>query len=142
MTAVDTTPVHEDDLAGLPRLFLTWLVTGSRPEGMLSDDVFADLTTPHWREQAQGPDAVFHLREDGHPWPGRPEVEALDRTTRGFLLKVSERWESEGQQWYCRELIHCVVEGDRISELHISCTGDWDEAVQARHREQVRLLRP
>jgi hypothetical protein len=104
--------------------------------------VFADLTVPQWRVQAQGTDATFHLREDEHPFQGSVRVEALDSTSRGFLLQFEERWEAEGQRWYCRELIHCTVAGGRITELAISCTGDWDEAVQQRHADHVRLLRP
>jgi len=39
-------------------------------------------------------------------------------------------------------MIHAVVIDERISELHVSCTGDWDEARQELHAAQVRLLRP
>ncbi|HCB06793.1 MAG TPA: hypothetical protein DEQ43_21550 [Nocardioides bacterium] len=141
MTAVDAMPALDGGLADLAQEFITWLETGARPDGMFTDDVFADLTVPHWRVQAQGVDATFHLREDDHPFQGSVQVEALDRTTRGFLLQFTERWESEGQHWYCREMIHCVVSDGRISELAISCTGDWDEALQRRHAEQVRLVR-
>lgn len=141
MTAVDALPAVDGGLADLARRFVTWLETGVRPDGLLADDVFADLSVPQWRVQAQGADATFHLREDDHPFPGEVRVEALDRTSRGFLLQFEERWDAEGQRWYCREQIHCVVTDGRISELAISCTGDWDEAVQQRHAAQVRLLR-
>ena len=142
MTAVQTLPAVDGGLADLAQELVTWLETGVRPEGVFTQDVFADLTVPHWRVQAQGVDATFRLREDNHPQLGRVRVEALDRTSRGFLLQFEERWEAEGQQWYCRELIHCVVTDGWISELAIYCTGDWDEAVQRRHAEQVQLLRP
>jgi hypothetical protein len=142
MTAVDTLPVLDGGLADLAQQLVTWLETGVRPDGMFDEDVFADLTVPHWRVQAQGVDATFHLREHDHPFPGEVRVEALDRTSRGFLIQFEERWDSEGQRWYCREMIHCVVTHGRISELAIYCTGDWDEAVQQRHSAEVRLLRP
>jgi hypothetical protein len=119
-----------------------WLETCERPDDLFTSDVFVDFTLPHWRIQAAGTEGAFAIREQGHPSPGRVRVEAVDATSRGFLLQIEERWEAEGQQWYCRELIHCIVEGDRISELSIYCTGDWDENVQRRHAEQVRLLRP
>jgi hypothetical protein len=141
MTAVDTLPTVEGGLADLAQELLTWLETGVRPEGVLSADAFGDLTVPHWRLQAQGEDAVFHLREDNHPQLGTVRVEALDRTTRGFLVQLEERWDAEGQRWYCRELIHCVVTDGWISELALYCTGDWDEQVQREHAEQVRLIR-
>jgi hypothetical protein len=141
MSAVQAPARLEAEVSALADRFVTWLETGVRPEHLFREDVFADLSVPHWRVQAEGADAVFHLREDEHPYPGRVEVEGLDRTSRGFLLQFAERWEAEGRSWYCRELIHCVVTGGEIAELSIACTGDWDEAVQARHRDQVRLLR-
>jgi hypothetical protein len=141
VTAVETLPAVEGGLADLAQLLVTWLETGVRPEGIFAPDVFADLSVPHWRVQAEGVDATFHLREDSHPSRGKVRIEALDRTSRGFLLQFEERWEAEGQQWYCRELIHCVVTDGWISELAIYCTGDWGEAVQRQHAEQVRLLR-
>jgi hypothetical protein len=142
MTAVDRLHAVEEGSADLAQQFVTWLETGLRPDRMFAADVFADLTIPQWRIQAHGDSATFRLREDDHPFPGEVRIEALDRTSRGFLIQFEERWDAEGQRWYCRELIHCVVTDGLISELAIFCTGDWDEAVQERHAAQVRLLRP
>jgi hypothetical protein len=141
MTALREPLLMNDEVAGLARRFVTWLEKGIRPKDLFARDVFADLSVPHWRLQAHGADATFHLREDDHPFPGDVRVEALDRTSRGFLIQFEERWHADGQRWYCRELIHCVVTGGRISELVVYCTGDWDEAVQRRHAEQVQLIR-
>jgi hypothetical protein len=99
VTAVDTLPAVEGGLADLAQELVTWLETGVRPEGVFASAVFADLTVPHWRLQAEGVDGAFHLREDNHPRLGKVRVEALDRTSRGFLLQFEERWEDEGQQW-------------------------------------------
>ncbi|GAB7003334.1 hypothetical protein JCM18899A_08050 [Nocardioides sp. AN3] len=147
MTAVDAgrpaesaRPV-DDDRAVLADRFVTWLETGVRPDDLFAADIFADLSLPQWRLQAEGAEAAFRLREGSHPFTGEVRVEALDATTRGFLLQFEERWEAEGQRWYCRELIHCAVSEGRITELIVSCTGDWDEATQRRHADQVRLLR-
>lgn len=142
MTAVDAYSAVDGELAELAGQFVTWLETGVRPDGMFADDVFADLTMPQWRVQAQGADATFHLREDDHPFQGQVHVEALDRTSRGFLIQVEEGWDAVGQRWSCRELIHCAVDGGRISDLAIYCSGDWDEVAQQRQAEQVHLLRP
>ena len=140
MTALSHAALDQDS-ARLLDTALRWLETGVRPDDLFTDDVFVDFTLPHWRIQALGTEDAFGLREQGHPCPGRVRVEAVDATSRGFLLQIEERWEAEGQQWYCRELIHCIVDRDRISELSVYCTGDWDEAVQRRHAEQVRLVR-
>jgi hypothetical protein len=141
MTAVDTLAAVDGELADLAQELVTWLETGVRPDGMLAEDVFADLSLPHWRVQAQGADATFGLREDDHPFQGEVRVEALDRTSRGFLIQFEERWDAGGQRWYCRELVHCVVTDGRIGELAVFCTGDWDETTQKRHADQVRLVR-
>ena len=142
MTAVAGAPALQGEVAELARAFVTWLETGVRSDDLFAEDVFADLTVPHWRLQAAGADGAFHLREDSHPYQGDVRVEALDATTRGFLLQFEERWDAEGQRWYCRELVHGIVRAGRISELAVYCTGDWDEATQRRHADQVRLLRP
>ena len=141
MTALDAPTQLGGVLGELAAQFVTWLETGIRPDAMFAEDVFADLSVPQWRLQAQGHDAVFHLREDSHPFSGEVRVEALDRTDRGFALQFEERWDDGGQRWYCRELAHCVVSNGRISELAIYCTGDWSAATQQQHAEQVRLIR-
>jgi hypothetical protein len=132
----------DDERARLSERLVQWLETGDRPDDLFADDVFVDLSLPHWRIQGRGLDTVFGIREGDHPHRGQVRVEALDRTSRGFLIQFEERWTTKAQQWYCRELIHGIVEGGRISELAVYCTGDWDEAVQRAHAEDVTLLRP
>ncbi len=142
MTVTTAAPLIGGALADPAQQLVSWLETGVRPDGLFTDNVFADLTLPHWRTQAEGADATFHLREDSHPYQGTIRVEALDATSRGFLLQFEERWEAQGQLWYCRELIHAALANGRISELTIYCTGDWDEARQREHRAAVHLVRP
>jgi hypothetical protein len=119
-----------------------WLETAVRPERLFSPDVFGDLSLPQWRIQTSNPDALYAVREVGHPSPGTVTVEHLDRTARGFLLQFAERWSAQGQQWYAREIIHAVVEAGYITEIVVYCTGDWDEATQRRHAAEVSLPRP
>ena len=76
------------------------------------------------------------------PSPGRCASTRLEPTGAGFLLEFEERWHAEGQDWYCREMMHAVVSSGRIAELSVYCTGDWDEAVQRRHAAEVTLARP
>ncbi|MDT7743647.1 MAG: hypothetical protein QOE59_2725 [Actinomycetota bacterium] len=140
--ATSTARRMEDEQAVLADRLVQWLQTGGRPEDLFTEDVFVDLSLPHWRIQGQGADTAFGIREGDHPYRGSVRVEALDRTSRGFLIQFEERWTAGSQQWYCRELIHCVVRDGRIGELSIYCTGDWDEAVQRRHAREVSLLRP
>lgn len=143
MTAVaGSAGAVQGEEARLAETFVRWLENGVRPDDLFADDAFVDLTVPHWRLQAEGVDPAFHVREASHPCTGTVTVRGLDRTTRGFLIEFEERWAAEGQQWYCRELVHAVVTDARVSELHVYCTGDWDETVQRRHARDVRLIRP
>jgi hypothetical protein len=132
----------EGEEAELARTLVRWLETGDRPEDLLADDVFVDFTLPQWRLQSEGAAEAFDVRARSHPHPGAVAVRGLDRTSRGFLIEFEERWLAESQEWYCREMIHCEVMGDRITKLSVYCTGDWDEAAQRRHAEQVHLTRP
>jgi hypothetical protein len=126
----------------LAEKFVDWLESGVRPIRLFDADVFADLSLPHWRVQATGPDEIFAIRETDHHGQGRVRVEHLDRTARGFLLQFEERWVANGQHWYAGELIHAVAEEALITELIIYCTGDWDERAQRRHAAKVQLARP
>jgi hypothetical protein len=79
------------------------------------------------------------------PWAWRRSLRSGSTGTqrRGrFTIEFEERWQHEGQRWYCREMIRADVVDDSITELSIYCTGDWDEARQQEHRKAVTLIRP
>lgn len=120
---------------------IRFLETGSAPHGLFAPDVFADLSLPQWRVQAATAEQVIAIRADGHPFPGTVRVERVERTERGFTIEFEERWDHEGQRWYCREMIRADVAGDAIVDMSIYCTGDWDEARQREHAGAVRLIR-
>ncbi|MFF4382654.1 hypothetical protein [Kitasatospora sp. NPDC001547] len=121
---------------------VTFLETGTPPTGLFTADVLCDFTSPRWRLQARGVDDVVALRRAGHPGPGRVPRSRFDPTPTGFVLEVEERWEQDGDSWYCRELFRADVSEGSISDLSVYCTGDWDRARVAEHARAVRLLRP
>ena len=121
---------------------IRFLETGSVPGGLFAPDVFADLSLPHWRIQSATAEEVLAIRAQGHPFPGTVRVERVERTEHGFTIELEERWDNEGQRWYCREMIRADVAGDSIVEMSIYCTGDWDEARQREHADAIRLIRP
>jgi hypothetical protein len=125
-------------VAGLIR----FLETGSVPDGLFAPDVFTDLSLPQWRIQAATAGQTLAIRAQGHPWPGQVRVERIEQTDRGFTIEFEERWDNEGQRWYCREMIRADVAGDSIVEMSIFCTGDWNEARQREHAGAVHLIRP
>lgn len=118
-----------------------FLETGEVTEGLFAPDVFADVTVPLWRLQADDEAGLLAIRTAGHPCPGQVRVERVDATARGFTLEFEERWANEGQQWYSREMIRADLVGSTIVEMKVYCTGDWDEAQQSAHARDVRLLR-
>jgi hypothetical protein len=122
--------------------FITFLETGTAPQGLFTPEVFVDFTMPQWRLQAQGIHDAVALRRGGHPGPSRVPRSRLDATTTGFVLEVEEQWEQDGPSWYCRELFRADVSEGSISQLSVYCTGDWDQAQVAEHGRTVRLLKP
>lgn len=144
MTAPTTAAVDEVPVlvrASVDR-FVAFLETGAT-EGLFAPDVFADITLPHWRVQVHGADEMIAAKTGLHPPTGRTRVEKVQVAEHGYAVKVEERWEDGGQQWYCREAFLCDLDDEgRITELSVYCTGDWDEATVARHAEAVTLLRP
>ena len=136
-----TAAVHaatEAVVAGVIR----FLETNEAPAGLFASDCFGDVSLPLWRVQATNDRDLIAIRRDGHPDPGQVRVERVDQTERGFVLQFEERWESGGQQWYCREMIRADVLDGRIVDLAVYCTGDWDEAKQREHAQAVALARP
>jgi hypothetical protein len=121
---------------------IEFLETGSAPEGLFTADAFCDFTMPQWRLQAQGAGDIIRMRQSGHPGPGRVPRTRFDPTATGFVLEVEEEWEAGGESWYCRELFRADVAGGAIAQISVYCTGDWDRARVAQHRETVPLLRP
>jgi hypothetical protein len=136
MTATDETLARE-----LAAKFIAFLETGTAPEGLFTVEAFCDFTMPQWRLQAQGIENIISLRKGGHPVPGRVPRSRFDLTTTGFVLEVEEEWDQDGESWYCRELFRADVADGAVSQLSVYCTGDWDQALVARHRETVELLR-
>ncbi|MEU1285655.1 hypothetical protein [Kitasatospora sp. NPDC005856] len=122
--------------------FVAFLETGTPPTGLFTTDVFCDFTMPRWRLQARGVDDAVALRRAGHPGPSRVPRSRFDATPTGFVLEVEERWEQDGESWYCRELFRADVSEGSISDLSVYCTGDWDRARVAEHARAVPLLRP
>jgi hypothetical protein len=97
------------------------------PEGLFRPDVFLDLTMPTWRVQAAGTEDLIAERKQGHPGPGTVTRWRADPTPSGFVFEFEERWNSEGQPWYAREMMRIEVSEGAIAELTVYCTGDWDQ---------------
>jgi len=144
MTAPCSAPRLDSEAAGrdLAVKLVAFLETGSVPDRLFAHDVFCDFTLPRWRLQAQGVSDLVALRKAGHPGTSRVVRSRLDETSNGFVLEFEERWEDEKGSWYSRELARADVGDAGVTQLSVYCTGDWDAAHEAEHRQSVPLLRP
>ncbi len=136
-----TTTTSKPDATTAVANLISYLETGVAPDGLFSPDVFLDLTLPTWRLQADNAVDAIALRRQGHPCPGKVRVERVEPTDHGFTIELEERWEDDGQHWYCREMMRADVVGSTIVDFAVYCTGDWDEAQQEGHGVAVALLR-
>jgi hypothetical protein len=102
--------------------FIRWLESGAA-HGLFAEDVFFDATFPTWRVQTDNVTDALALRSARHPEPSTVHVERLEPTSRGFTLELD-------------------IEDGRIVDLAVYCTGDWDEARQREHAQEVTLIRP
>jgi hypothetical protein len=118
-----------------------YLETGTAPDDLFTPDAFTDLSLPQWRLQAATAADLIAVRAQQHPFPGEVRVERVEHTDSGFTMEFEERWEHEGQRWYSREMIRADVVGERIVDMAVYCTGDWDEATQREHAATVQLIR-
>ncbi len=126
------------DLAGQ---LISFMETGTPPDGLFTQDVFCDFTMPQWRLQAQGIEDLVALRTAGHAGPSSVPRSRFDATTTGFALEVEEQWDADGESWYCREMLRADVSDGAISQLSVYCTGDWDREQVRNHAETVQLIR-
>ena len=134
-----TTQTYRDLAARL----IDFLETGTAAEGLFAADAFCDFTIPQWRLQAQGAADIVPIAAAWPPSTGPGAALPLRRQrTTGFVLEVEEEWDQDGESWYCRELFRADVADGAIRDISVYCTGDWDRATVAKHRETVRLVRP
>jgi hypothetical protein len=133
---------RDDVVRALSAKMISFLETGTAPEGLFAPDAFLDLTMPTWRLQATSAQELISVRKQGHPGPGRVTRWRADPTPAGFVFEFEERWDHEGQEWYAREMMRAEVAGGQVAELTVYCTGDWDPARQAEHAAAVTLIRP
>jgi hypothetical protein len=137
-----TTTIAEGTIQASVERLVAFFETGAT-EGLFAPDVFADITLPHWRVQVRGAEEMIASKNQMHPPGGATRVEKVLTGIDCYTIKVEERWEDGGQQWYCREAFLCDLDAKgRITEFSVYCTGDWDEALVAEHAEAVTLLRP
>lgn len=110
--------------------------------GVFTDDLFLDGHPPLWRFQLQGIDAFSSWLVAYAPDGVDTTVVRTVPTATGFVTELTGRHEEEGELMTDRKIVLCAVRDERIAELTIYCSGDWDAELRARHAAETTLLRP
>jgi len=109
---------------------------------VLTEDVFLDGHPPFWRFQLQGRDTFAAWLQGYSPDGAETTVIRTIPTATGFVTELSGRHDKDGEEKTDRKVILCEVRDDRIAELTVYCSGDWDPELRARHAAETQLLRP
>ena len=104
-------------------------------------DVFFDLNMPVWRFQMQGVGAFESWRRELAPEGSGVNVLRTVPTVSGFVTEFEEFEEQQGQLLTSRKMILCEVREGRIAEVVAYCSGEWDEALRARHAVEAPMIR-
>ena len=135
------TAATASELPAPVRRFVRFLETGEA-DGVFADDLATELNFPHAQMHETSAAAMIALRRREHPGATEVHLERLDRTERGWVLQLEERWERGGERWYSRELFRVDVVDGRIVDFVVYCTGDWDEALQREYAVKSYLNGP
>ena len=108
---------------------------------VFTTDVFFDLNMPIWRFQMEGVDDFESWRRGLAPDGSGINILRTEPTVSGFVTEYEEFEEQEGRLLTSRKMFLCVVREGRIAELVAYCTGEWDEALRARHAIEAPMIR-
>ena len=109
---------------------------------VFTEDVFLDGHPPLWRFQIQGRDNVAAWLQGYSPDGADITVVRTVPTATGFVTEFVGRHDDGGDEMTDRKILLCDVRDRRIAELTIYCSGDWDNALRARHASEAPILRP
>jgi len=138
------TAIDGETVARLSERFHDSFRTLHLGDDAFSPDVFFDLNMPVWRFQVEGATAfgaqLRHLADGGGDI--RIDVQRTVPTVSGFVTEHVQHQEVKGQELTARRLFLCEVREGRIAEVVVYCSGEWDEALRARHAVEAPMVRP
>jgi hypothetical protein len=109
---------------------------------LFAEEALFDLNMPVWRFQILGPAAFASQLKHINRGPAWVNIVRTVPTASGFVTEHVEHQEVDGQDLSARRLWLCEVDGGRISQVVGYCTGEWDEALRARHVREAPMVRP
>jgi ketosteroid isomerase-like protein len=140
-TAPDTRPVDARQADRLSARFGTVFETFDAGD-LFAPGAFFDLNMPVWRFQLEGGDAFAAQLRSIARGTVRLDVLRTVPTASGFVAEHEERQVTEGEVFSARRLWLCEVHDGRITEVVGYCSGEWDEALRARHAAEAPMVRP
>jgi hypothetical protein len=110
-------------------------------DAVFAPDAFFDLNMPVWRFQLAGPGAFAAQLRAVNEGPVRIEVLRTVVTRSGFVTEHEEHQDVRGHDLTARRLWLCEVRNGLVTEAIGYCSGEWDEALRARHALEAPMLR-
>lgn len=141
-TTTSTGPVLDDATAQRLSERLADFFRTTEPGDVFCDDVFLDGHPPFWRFQLRGRDDLTEWYRSYAPDGCETTVVNVVPAATGFFTEFTGRHTEAGELVTDRKVLLCQVRDERIAELTIYCSGDWDPELRARHAAETTLLRP
>ncbi len=110
-----------------------------RRRDLFAPGAFFDLNMPVWRFQLEGGDAFAAQLRSIAQGQVRLDVLRTVPTSSGFVTEHEERQDVGGEEYSARRLWLCEVQDGRITETVGYCSGEWDEALRARHAAEAPM---
>jgi ketosteroid isomerase-like protein len=137
-----TAPMDQATADRLSRRFHDVLETRDAGEDVLAPDAFFDLNMPVWRFQLEGREAFVAQIARINRGPSRVDVTRTVPTVSGFVAEHVEHQYVNDEDLSARRLVLCEVRDERIVEVVIYCSGEWDDELRARHATEAPMIRP
>jgi ketosteroid isomerase-like protein len=136
------TPIDQATADRLSRRFHDAFETLEAGEDVFAPDAFFDLNMPIWRFQIEGREAFVAQIARINQGPSRVEITRTVPTASGFVAEHVEHQDVNGEDHSARRLVLCEVRDERIVEVVVYCSGEWDEELRARHAAEAPMIRP
>ena len=136
--AVSSTEMMEQISTRFARIFESLAVEGD----ICADDIFLDLNMPVWRFQLQGRKAFEEQLRRINRGPVRIDVARTVKTASGFIAEHVEHQQVGDDDISARKIWLCDVRAGQIVHATCYCTGEWDDALRARHAVEAPMVRP
>ncbi len=96
---------------------------------LYAPDALVDANVPYWRFQLQGPEAIKEVLHEGYGMPLRVASSCVIDRGEWQIAEWEVHFEAHGEERLFREIHLLRLEGGRIAEQVVYCTGHWDAEI-------------